>query len=53
MPLAEKQCAAEQRIRQEIAVSTGKSMQLMLAATPNLWDRLLPSFTALSAVVPR
>jgi DNA-binding transcriptional LysR family regulator len=52
MPLAENSVLLEQRIRQEIAVSTGKSMQLMLAATPNLWDCLLPGFTVLLQSFP-
>lgn len=45
MPLAESSVLLEQRIRQEIAASSGPTVQIILGASPNLWDCLQPSFT--------
>jgi len=41
MPLAESSVLLEQRIRQEVAMADGKSQQMSLGATPNLWDAFL------------
>lgn len=38
MPLAESSVLLEQRIRQEIASITGKQQQLLIGATPTLWE---------------
>ena len=49
MPLAEHSVLLEQRIRQEIASITGKQQQLLLGATPTLWEAWLQ--TNLSAYI--
>jgi len=41
LPLAESSVMLEQRIRQEVATAEGKSQQLSMGATPNLWDAFL------------
>lgn len=42
-PLAESSVLLEQRIRQEIASITGKQQQLLIGATPTLWEAWLQS----------
>ncbi|MFY9179807.1 MAG: LysR family transcriptional regulator [Venatoribacter sp.] len=52
MPLAENSVLLEQRIRQEIAESSGKKQQLSVGSTPNLWDSLLPNLDFFMASLP-
>lgn len=52
MPLAESSVLLEQRIRQEIAATSGRQQQLIVGATPNLWDNLLPDLDVLITAFP-
>lgn len=44
IPLAENSVLLEQRIRQEVASITGKQQQLLIGATPTLWEAWLQQY---------
>lgn len=44
IPLAESSVELEQRIRQEVASITGKQQQLLIGATPTLWEAWLQGY---------